>query len=237
VSAELATFLLSGGGIAAAITWLNDLLMTRRQENNAISTVRIQMIANAMPFYNQLAMNCWNFGWFLTEHQEKTDYHTVMYYLCNMLYLKDQITKKFGDVQLDSLKAEEILSKIWREIRELIIKRFGMVNVSKLTTLVTNDLPYYQFVDKISNENKELYDLFMSWISVEMNDHDLHVLKKCLWYTQLLMLESNHIYKSWYGEEPPLILRDDLRDYLNEHERNYYNRIRSFHLRATLQRR
>ena len=69
-----------------------------------------------------------------------------------------------------------------------------------------------------------------------MNKSDLDILKRCLWYSQLLMIESNHIYKAWYGEEPPLTLREDLIDYLNTHERNNIIEF-SFHLKTSLRKR
>lgn len=232
----IGSLFVTGGVLATLLTLFGDWLLKGREESNAISTVRIQTLAKAMPYYNQLAMNSWNFGWSVIE-QSSEDHRLSMYYICNMLYFREQITKRFGDIQLSSLKAEEILSNFWRDIKLLIVNKFGYADVSKLTNLVANELPYHEFLDKISNENKELYDLFVNWLSVEFSESDSNTFEKCMWYSQLLMLESNHIYKSWYDEEPPLILREDLKDYLNKHERKYYDRICSFHLKTNLQKR
>ena len=206
-----------------------------RQERSDVSTVRMNTLAKAMPYYNQLAMSSWNFGWSVIE-QPSEDYKISMYYFCNMLYFRELITRKFGDVQLDNLNAEKILCNFWRDVKELIVKKFGNVDTSRLTYLVSIELPYHEFESKIFNGNNQLYDLFVNWIST-MNKSDLDILKRCLWYSQLLMLESNHIYKAWYGEEPPLTLREDLIDYLNTHEKKYYNRISSFHLKTSLRKR
>ena len=64
---------------------------------------------------------------------------------------------------------------------------------------------------------------------------DLEIIERCMWYSQLIQLELNHIYKSWYDQEPPLILRPALRTYLQENEKKYYDRIKSFHRDTTLQ--
>jgi hypothetical protein len=40
----------------------------------------------------------------------------------------------------------------------------------------------------------------------------------------------------WYDEEPSFELGNELGNYLKEKERKYYNRIKSFHLKTTLQR-
>jgi hypothetical protein len=39
-----------------------------------------------------------------------------MYYLCNILELKQKIRFLFGDIQLDNLEAEEITDKIFGKI-------------------------------------------------------------------------------------------------------------------------
>ena len=70
---------------------------------------------------------------------------------------------------------------------------------------------------------------------MEISFIDLDELQnKSMWYSQLIQLESNHIYKSWYGQEPPFVLDEGLTEYLLRDEKKYYDRIRSFHLKTLL---
>jgi len=56
---------------------------------------------------------------------------------------------------------------------------------------------------------------------------DNNSFEKCMWYSQSLMLELNHIYKPWYGEEPRPVLMDGLKEYLRLRY-PYYKRVRTF---------
>lgn len=75
----------------------------------------------------------------------------------------------------------------------------------------------------------------MKWIICGLSKRDKETFEKGMWYSQSIMLEMNHIYKSWYAEEPPLVLRDGLKKYLKQEHPKYYGRIKSFHLNTTLQ--
>jgi len=90
------------GGIpfGAAITFIGNWAIRKRQEVMEM----LNIISNAAPYYNQLARNAWNFSWDLTHGQG--DYKLLMYYMCNILQTKNQISQKLGDLQLDNLEAE-----------------------------------------------------------------------------------------------------------------------------------
>ena len=153
-----------------------------------------------MPYYIQLSRNAWNLGWNVIEMPEP-DHKRLLYYMCNMLYFRHEITKNLGDLQCDNLDAETILNSLWQEINSLVERRFGYVDTSKLRCLVKDDIPYHKFCDRLLIvENKDLYDNFMKWIMNELLKRDKDAFEKCMWYSQLTMLELNHIYKSWYGE-------------------------------------
>ena len=146
--------------LSAVVDFSNAHIFTNRslkmrQERSDVSTVRMNTLAKAMPYYNQLAMSSWNFGWSVIE-QPSEDYKISMYYFCNMLYFRELITRKFGDVQLDNLNAEKILCNFWRDVKELIVKKFGNVDTSRLTYLVSIELPYHEFESKIFNGNNQL---------------------------------------------------------------------------------
>ncbi len=59
-------------------------------------------------------MKAWNLGWVVIK-MPGPDYERLMYYMCNMLYFQHEITRKFGDLQLDNLDAEIILNRPWEE--------------------------------------------------------------------------------------------------------------------------
>lgn len=231
------TIIGSGSVLVAIIESIRQLFFKRREEYKEQSKQKIDVISKATPYYNQLSMNSWNFGWGLHKYLKPPDHKLLMYYMCSILYCRHEIVKKFGDLQFDNLDAEKIINDIWQQINSLIEGYFGYFDTSKLRCLVENDIPYHKFHESlVNNENIELYEKFVGWISTGISEEDLHKLEeRCLWYPQLIQLELNHIYKSWYGQEHPLELRCELKKYLDEQNPTYYKTIKSFHLRTSLQ--
>jgi hypothetical protein len=227
----LVTAILSSGVAVALIESFRNWLFKRREEFIEQSKQKIDTISKATPYYNQLAMNSWNFSEALAE-SKNPDYERLMYNMCNMLYFRHQIIQKFGDLQFDNLQAEKVIYTLWSDISTVIEKKFGYLDTSRLRYLVENNIPYHKFHDIILNENKDLYYKFVEWLKTEVTNEDKEHLKKGMWYTQLIQLELNHIYKSWYGEEPPLVLRPELKEYLATEQPKYYDRIKSFHLKT-----
>jgi hypothetical protein len=133
-----------------------------------------------------------------------------------MLYYREKINETVGQVQLDNLDAERILHEIWHDIG--LECQLGSVDSSRLSCLAT--VPYHEFYERVTEPEK--------LISLLTNNNNKDVFEKCMWFSQLLMFELNHIYKPWYGEEPRLVLRDRLKGYLQSKYPDYYNRIKSF---------
>lgn len=118
-----------------------------------------------------------------------------------------------GDLQLDNLDAERILNELWQDIG--LERRLGFVDSSRLCYLANT--PCHEFY-----ENPEMADYEKLILLL-----DKDAFEKCMWYSQLIMLELNHIYKPWYGEEPQL-LRDGLKEHLKLNYPKYYKRVKAF---------
>lgn len=220
---------------AVIIEKFHDFFSKRRERYFEVSKYKIQTISRAVPYYNKLAFNAFNFSRELRKPSDKRDYMLCIYRLSNFLYTLQKIRQIFGDVQLDNLEAERILDGFFSNIYCVIIAKFTYLEYSKLSYLVENDLPYHKFHDNILDNENELYEKFKNWISSEISqEHFEDLTEKSEWYSALLMLELNHIYKLWYKEEPS-IPYNDLMEYLKKNEIQYYNRIKSFHFKTTLQ--
>jgi hypothetical protein len=231
----LVTAIFSSSVAAVIIEKFHDLFSKGRERYFDVSKYKIQTISKAVPNYNKLAFNALNFSRELRKPPDKRDYMLCMYRLSNFLYALQKIRQLFGDVQLDNLEAEKILDSFFSNIYCLIIAKFSYLEYSKLSYLVENDLPYHKFHDSVLENENKLYEKFKYWISSKMSQQDFNVLtEKSNWYSALIMLELNHIYKLWYKEEPSLP-DNDLMEYLKKNEIKYYNRIKSFHFRTTLQ--
>jgi hypothetical protein len=214
---------LGGGVVGSAITWVVNWRLKKREEALEI----IKIISKSAPFYNLLARNAWSVSWELVN-SKKSDNKLLIYYICNVLNARDKISRTFGDLQFDNLRAERVINKIGGNIFSALRTIFGPVMYSRLTHLVDDDLRYHKFHEIISSD-KELYDKFEKWLSTDISEEERNTLERnCAWYAQLIMLELNHLYKIWYSEEPPLIVREDLRNYLLKNENDYYNRITNF---------
>jgi hypothetical protein len=200
---------------AVIIEKFHDVFSKRRERYFEVSKYKIETISKAVPYYNKLAFNAFNFSRELQKPTDKRDYMLCMYRLSNFLYTLQKIRHMFGDIQLDNLQAEKILDGFFSMIYCLIIAKFSYLEYSKLSYLVENDLPYHKFHDNILNNENELYEKFKNWISTEISQqHFKSLIEKSEWYSALLMLELNHIYKLWYKEEPSLP-DNDLMEYLN----------------------
>lgn len=56
-----------------------------------------EILSKSAPYYNQLSMNAWNFAWSVVcENPEKQDKERIRFHMCNMLYFREEIIKKFG---------------------------------------------------------------------------------------------------------------------------------------------
>jgi hypothetical protein len=84
---DVFTFI-GGGVVGSVLTVFGNWLMKKREELMEM----LKIISNAAPYYNQLAMNAWNFSWNLTHGE--SDYKLLMYYLCNILKIRTQIVHK-----------------------------------------------------------------------------------------------------------------------------------------------
>ena len=81
-----------------------DGFLKRRQEFVEQSKQKIEIISKGAPYYNQLAMNSWNFGWHIIEVSER-DYERLIYHMCNMLFFRHNIIRELGELQFDNLDA------------------------------------------------------------------------------------------------------------------------------------
>lgn len=215
----------TGGFLGSILTIVVNWALRKREE--ALEMIKI--ISKSAPSYTLLARNAWSVSWQLIEMKnKKPDYKLLMYYVCNVLNARDKISRTFGDMQFDNLRAERVINRIGEKIFSSMRTAFGPLIYSKLTHLVDDDLPYHKFHEVISSD-REIYETFEIWISTRISEEERNKLEQnCAWYAQLIMLELNHLYKIWYSEEPPLIVRDDLKNYLLENEHDYYNRIMNF---------
>jgi hypothetical protein len=216
---------ISSGVVVVGIESFREWRFKKKDEFVERTKLKVEILSKSAPYYNQLSMNAWNFAWSVVcENPEKQDKERIMFHMCNMLYFREEIIKKFGDIQFDSLDAEKIIQGLWRQVKSTIEEEFSFVDVSRLICMVKEDIPYHRFHEKLSSENKDLYDKFLEWIPNIRPDK----LEKGMWYAQLIQLELNHIYAFWYGREPPLTMRAGLKEYLQLNHPKYYNRILHF---------
>jgi hypothetical protein len=105
-----------------------------------------------------------------------------------------------------------------------------------LTRRLSDNTTAESQIHNIINNENELYEKFKNWLSYDIPQQPIKdLIEKSEWYSSILMFELNHIYQLWYDEEPSFELRNELGYYLKHNERKYYNRIKSFHLKTTLQ--
>lgn len=114
--ALLVTAIISSGVAVVLIESFRDWLFKRRNEFVEQPKQKIEIISKVTAYYNQIAFNRVQFSRELGKDVKECDTALCMYYLCNILELKQKIRFLFGDIQLDNLEAEEITDKIFGKI-------------------------------------------------------------------------------------------------------------------------
>jgi len=84
----------------------------------------------------------------------------ILYYVCNLLYLKNIYFKQFGAIQLGSFRAEAILEDISAHFDSLADK-IGNTNLSLISNLGDDKITFQQFEVNLSL-NKTLVDNFFN---------------------------------------------------------------------------
>jgi hypothetical protein len=218
-------FLTAGGGIAAGLTIANNWLMKRRQHKVNMSNIRMQTISKAAPLYNKIALyNAWNLSHQLTLPNDQQNTELMFYYACNILNLRRQIVNTIGDLQFTDLTAETIIGDLGRNITGSIARDFGPIDLSIMTSLVDDDLPFHRFHQIILEDHAALFHKFEQWIARRDIAEELE--RNCRWYSQLIMYELNYVYMIWYGEPPNMLaLNADLLTHLQQEHPAYLRRL------------
>jgi hypothetical protein len=220
------------GGIATTlITVFANRLSTKRQNEIEMKKHRMEILSQHTSLYNRLALYTnWNISWKIREAKKdetKIDYPLIMYYVRDFLQLRKQLIHTLGTLQFDNQDAETIINDFERDIVGIIKTGFNEIEYSKLSCLVDDDnTPYHKFHEKISeSENKILLEKFKMFL--ENNKDNLE--KNCRYYSELIMLEFNHIYKIWYKKEPKFSkLSNETQEKLKKDYPKYYKRISKF---------
>ena len=196
-------------------------LLKKREQYAEMSRHKMDVIAKLMPTYMQLGSYYDEFSKLLGNRD--ADVERAFYCASKIFFFEKDIFEKYGTLQLDSLEAEEILSNFELD--------FGIDQISKdeMREFIRNTTSYKQFVLRyfdsptLAKFNVIFSKKILEPISKEPNDR-----QKCDWYCQLIFLEVNEVYYSWYNSHPLLninSLSSDLKDYLMNNHSDYYKRI------------
>jgi len=217
------TIIISGGIVAGSFEWLRDTLARRRQEYLDISKIKIDYISKSLPYYGQLSFYNYMLSKLLRTKRYATYFNLILYYICSLLYLENKYFKTFGAIQLGSSDAETVLESINTDFKFMIATKIGQRNISLLSNILRDDLPYHEFEDFLKvNETivKDFCEIFSdSQILEELE-------KRCRYFHELITLEVNDIYKEWYKKEiPSYNINDDTIDYIKNRYPFYHSRI------------
>ena len=218
--------LISGGVITTLLTLFVNWLIKKRQHKVDMSKLKIQTMTKVAPLYNRLALhNSWNLSDELRKPRQDRDPVRMMYYLCNIMNIHRQIVRKIGDILLENLDAEHIISNIYRDITTSVERNFGYIDSSRLLHMVDDDMPYHVFHERVSaGSENDLYQKFVHWIYKDETSEE--IARNCTWFAQLIMYELNYVYKIWYDEPPDRFrLNRNLQEYLATNHQRYYHRI------------
>lgn len=219
-----------GAIIGTILTSIFNWFSKKRQQERDMWRLKMETISKFAPLYNKIALyNANNLSVILktdpkTRHED--DYKMMMYYLCNILNLKQQINDSIGDLQLTDLESETIIGDLLRTIFQKVKDHFGHLDTSRMTYLTENGIPYHKFHPSVSDngDNHSLYTKFKEWVA--QRDICEELSSNCRWFAELVMYELNHVYQIWYGEKPQFDkLSVGLLNYLDEKHSEYFRRI------------
>lgn len=225
------TIIISGGIVAGLFEWFRNYIAKRREEYVDISKLKIDYISKSLPFYSQMVFYHNGISDFLATKKYKDYVNVFLYYLSNLLYLKDGYFKKFGAIQLGSFRGESVLEEIGTNFNRQIADKIGFYHMSLISNLAKDKIGYHQFEEALKS-NKDLIDLFLASDSGFFSDLNLikQLKMECRCFAEIMTLEVNTVYREWYGKEEELIwksipLKDDVVDYIKENHYDYYPRL------------
>jgi hypothetical protein len=215
----------SGGILGGTYEWIRDWFAKRREEYLEIAKYKIETISKVRPKYVQLSTNFNALYDQLHNYDTKEfytlDYYMCLYYICNILSIREAIRTEVGALQLGSLLAEDCLEDLSYEIVKSMEddKDLGPNSIYKMTRLINNNVEYQEFLINIRNTNKDIYTNFVKWLHRTHSSTEYQTIKEsCGCFAYLLIFEVNRIYKIWYnGKEPKF---DDLPDYIGKYLQN-----------------
>ena len=141
----------SSGVVVVGIESFREWRFKKKDEFVERTKLKVEILSKSAPYYNQLSMNAWNFAWSVVcENPEKQDKERIMFHMCNMLYFREEIIKKFGGIQFDRLGCRRDRRGIWRQVKFTIEEEFSFVDVSRLICMVKEDIPLHRFHQRVS---------------------------------------------------------------------------------------
>lgn len=191
---------------AAGLTALTNGIIQRRQEYIETSKFKIQIIKLMAPYYIRIASYSLALFGELRNRQQYDDSMRCLYLFCNILFIRKEIFLKFGDIQLDNLDGEGVVSELINDMEVILDCGIGSEDRGRMANMVNKDLPYYKFRARVlgSVHNKTLLDRFEKWITTASPEtlKLLEMNSQC--FSSLLLLELNHCYNIWYGKDSRL---------------------------------
>lgn len=154
------TLIISGGIVAGLFEWLRSYIAKRREEYLDISKLKIEYISKSIPYYGQMIFYHKMISRLLRTKQYAKHRNVILYYLCNLLNVKNSYFKEFGTIQLGSFRAEALLVSVSEHLDSMIADKIGITNMSIISNLVDDKITYQHFEDKLSLNEVIVQDFF-----------------------------------------------------------------------------
>jgi hypothetical protein len=228
---------LTGSVVAAGLTAFTNRLAKRREEYLDMAKYKMDSIFKSKHYFIQMARFYEFLYYQLNGERANFDFMQILYFICNILYLREEVRRSFGAIQLGDLGAENVVKETGDKLLSALDQVYLYEDISRLTDLARCNLPYHVFRTRVATDNIDLLDKLRNWLSNTMLSDELK--KSCLCYRQLILFELNHIFKVWYGREPvfKIDITRDIEEYLLKESskkenqplyKDYYRRISSF---------
>jgi hypothetical protein len=217
------TFLITGGIIAGTYEWIRYYFNKKREDAFVMSKQKMTVVSKSLPIHIQLSSYYKSLSDDLGNPQKNT--FSCIINISTIISLQNFVFQTYGSIQLDNLEAERILTQFGYYVIEIVYKELTPDDAS-LIQYLAKKTSYEEIVAELQ-KNQAFSERFTTWLSTSKSLQLAE--QRCRWYSQLLTLETNHIYKLWYNEEPRFTdLDHDLREYLSKEKRNYCARLVSF---------
>ena len=207
-------------------TVIGAVIVYAKEHHKIERQFRLDIIKNRIKVITKLSTEYLLIGSALSEFYKvasKEDDELKFYFICKFFYYYTKITEEEGGFEFDNRPSENVITQLIVDFFK-VFDSLGYEIFSEMADQVTKDEKVLHYNEFKQNISKPIFQKFLKIIS---DITKLEKLKKySLWMAEIILFETNSVYRHWYNENPKFSVDPSLISYLaNKNFVEYLQRI------------